>query len=111
MVVTVTVMNMMQMAAHQVVCVVAVGDGLMTAAGTMSVAFVVSSATVFGGTIRWIKGTNGKLVIVNMVSVFVMQMAIMQIVGVAVMVYGGVTAAGFVLVGVLRMNLTGFAHG
>jgi hypothetical protein len=76
-------MWMMQVAVNQVVKVITVGNGLMCAAGTVYMGLVMSATLMTGCTLIWIRRVDFKHVFVNVIEVHVMQVAIMQIIGVA----------------------------
>ena len=93
-------MRMMQVTIHQVVDMVAVGDRLMPAAGTVLV------GTLY---VRRAAGRIGRVdtddMFIDVVAMHVVQMAVVQIVDVAVMADCGMAAAGAVLMGMVRMVL------
>jgi hypothetical protein len=98
--VTVVAMRMMQVPVHQIVDMVAVGDRLMPAAGTVLV------GTLY---FRRAAGRIGRVdtddMFIDVVAMHVVQMAVVQIVDVAVMADCGMAAAGAVLMGMVRMVL------
>jgi len=108
-IVTVISVGMMQMVADQVVHVIAMRDGLMRAVGTMGVVLVVRSThMVWRASVR-IGRFNLEHVFVYMIEVRMMQMAIMQIVGMSGVRDGYVTTRRMMLVIVVLMFRTG-AH-
>ena len=99
------------MVAHQIVDVIAVGHGLMAAAGAVHVARLMAAAVVLGGAGSGVAGGNGDGVLVHVAVMRVVQMAAHQIVHMAVVADGRVAAAG--AVGVLRAGVLfakAFAH-
>lgn len=112
MVVAVVAVGVVQVPVHEVVHMVAVGHGFMSAAGAMHVARLVPGACVRGRADVRVGGGDGDAVLVHMVAVGVVQVAVVQIVSVSVMDDGSVTAAGAVsviVIGVLGMGAG--AHG
>jgi hypothetical protein len=108
--------SIVQVTADNVVGVVAVGNGGMTAIGGVSVASGLFARTMSGSALDWICGADGQGVVVHMAGMGVVQMAGVEVVGVAVMLNGGVTATGAVLMwmrgGVLGMcRATGDCEG
>jgi hypothetical protein len=97
-------MRVMQMTIDQIVRMVTVRDSLMATARPMAVRCVMSAATMIGCTTVWIRGAYRKHVLIHMIFVRMMQMAIMQIVDVAIVTNSGVAAAGSVLMRVIRVN-------
>lgn len=107
--VAVATVRMVEMPLHQVVDMVAVRDGFVTAAGTMQVPCVVTTARVRGRTVRGIRTTHRERVLVHVPVVRVVEMTVVEVVDVAVVLDGGVSARRAVDVIVLRVNLV--AHG
>jgi hypothetical protein len=83
MMVTVVAVRVVQLAIHQVVHVVAVGDRLVAAAGSVPVLLIVAVAEAGGAAIR-IRGAHLDAVLVDVVAVRVVETAVMQVVGVAI---------------------------
>jgi hypothetical protein len=96
-------MLMMQAAVNQVVKVITVRNALMRTTGTVYMSLLMSTQLSTGGTFIGICRVNFERVFVNVVGVHVMQVAIMQIIGVACMSDGHVAAAGSVLMAVPLM--------
>jgi hypothetical protein len=101
----------MQYAVDQIVDVVAVGDGLVAAAGTVPVSGAAAGRGRVDATFG-VGGTDLQSVLVVMSDLTVdhvrmMQMAVMEIVYVTGVLDRGVTAVSAVLVIVVRMAVTG----
>jgi hypothetical protein len=98
--VTVVAMRMMQVPVHQIVDMVAVGDRLMPAGGTVLVgALYVRRAA------RRIGRVDADDMLIDVVAMHVVHMAVVQVVDVPVMADGSMAAAGAVLMGMVRMVL------
>jgi hypothetical protein len=99
-VVAVIAVRMMEVPVHQIVDMVAMGDRIVPAAGTVLVGalYLRSAAGRIGGI-----DTDDMLV--HVIAVHVVHMAVMQIVNVAVMADRGVAAVRAVLMGVVQMVL------
>jgi hypothetical protein len=92
-IVAVRAVGVMEVAAHDVVRVISVRDGVVTARFAVDVAGVVALAVMgrrAGGRVRC---ADGERVLVDMIAVHVMQMAVVQVVGVPVMLDRLVAAA------------------
>lgn len=112
-VVAMVAMRVMQASVNQIVNVIAVRNGGMTAFRSVNVL-----GGMFGGgetrrALVGVRGTDGNRVFVHMIAVRMMQMAVVKIVHMSVMLDGGVSAAGAVNVGVIGVcrARTGFFHG
>lgn len=79
------VMGMMKMAIDQVVNMLAVGHGLMSAAGAMRVLLQMPRALMFRGAIFGVGTRYTDHMFVDMVIVWVVQMAIVQVIDMAIM--------------------------
>jgi len=102
---------MVQVPLHQVVHVISVRHGLMSAVGPMDVIGLVRSAVVARCASILVASACLHLVFINVVSVNMVQMAVMEIIGVAVVLDGRVATIGAVDMGVRFMDSTGFRHG
>jgi hypothetical protein len=98
MVITMITVGMVQMAAHQVVDVVAVWNGFMTAARPMHVTRIVPAAPVFRRAAIGIRRRYLNEMFVNVAVVRVMQVSVVQIVDVVAVLYCGMSAIGPVYV-------------
>jgi hypothetical protein len=99
--------RVMKMVADPVIDVVAVRHRLMTAAGAMDMAGLVPAAAVVGRTPLRIFAGHRDYMLVDMIFVRMVQVAVVQIVGMAVVTNRGVTAARAVAVVVFRMRRRG----
>jgi hypothetical protein len=107
-VVTVPSVRVVKVSTDQVVRVVTVRHGFVSAAGTMRVGLVVSAARVARGARRGVLPADAQGVLVGVVAVDGVKMALVQVVGVPVVLDGGVTAAG--TVGVRMLVVRRMAH-
>lgn len=92
MVIAVAVVDVVQMAIDHVVHVVSVGNALMTAARTMHVAAVVPAASVGRGAVGPVVWPDRDDVLVDMVTVNMVEVAVVQIVRVPLVFYDRVAA-------------------
>ena len=92
MIVTVSAVRVVQMTIHQVINMVAMRHGFMTAVGTVSVGFRMAGAAVVGRAFLGIRRSYFNLMIVHMIAVSVMQVAIVKVIRVAVVFYDDVSA-------------------
>ena len=111
MVVAMVAVRVVQVAVDQVVDVVTVRDGFVAATGAMDVAGLVAAAFVLGRAAVRVGGRDGDHVLVDVVAMRMVQVAVVQVIDMAVMADGRVAAAGamgVVMVGV--MGQLAFAH-
>ena len=94
------IVRMVQTAVDQIVGMVAVRDGLVTATGTMN----VGAGLPIGAAIR-VLGADCDHVLVDVIAMRVMQVAVVQVIDVSIVTNGSVAAARAMLVGVIGMNL------
>lgn len=107
MVVAVAAVGVMQVAIDQVIDVVAMRHRLVAATGAMNVAGLMGTAVVIRrATVRVGRGDLNH-VLVDMVAVRMMEMPIVQMIHVTRMAYGGMAAAGAVLMRMTRMMRLG----
>lgn len=104
MIVAVAVVNVVQATVHQVVDMIAMGYGFMAASRAMDMIGCVAGALAVGAVIG-IGGGDREHVLVHVIAMRVVQVAVVEIVDVAVMLDGGVAALGAVLVAVIRVVL------
>jgi hypothetical protein len=83
--------RMVQMAIHQVINMVAMRHGFVAAIGTVSVGLIGGAALVWRTFLR-IRRSHLNLMVIHMITVSVMQVAIVKIISVAVVFHGGVPA-------------------
>jgi hypothetical protein len=100
-VVAVVAVRVVQVAVDEVVDVVAVGDRFVAAAGAVHVAGLVAAAARGAGVqpSGFLVGVTSRLVLVDVVTVRVMQVAVVQVVDVVAVPDRGVAAVGAVLCG------------
>ena len=91
-VVAVATVSVMEVAVHQVVHVIAVRHGFVPASGAMLVACLVGTAPVIGGAVSRVRPADRELVLVHVARVGMMEVAIVQIVGMALVTHSHVTA-------------------
>lgn len=104
-IVAVSAVGVMEVAIDEVVRVIAVGDRIVPAARPVHVRGIVCLAVVIRGARRWVFGADREGVVVDVISVSVMQMAVVQEVLVTVVLDGLVTAVRAVRVVVIRVLL------
>jgi hypothetical protein len=83
---------MMQMAAHQIIRVVAMRDTLVAAVRAVNVTGVMLAAAVLRCAFLPVGATVRERVFINVVIVYVMQVSVMEVVRVAVVPHGSVSA-------------------
>jgi len=91
-IIAVSAVRMVQMAIHQVINVVAMRNGFVAAVGTVSVGLLIGCTAVDRRTFVRIRSCHLNVMVVHMITVNVMQMAIMKIIGVAAVFHCGVPA-------------------
>ena len=101
--ITVIAMGMMQVAVNQVVHMVAMRNLLMAASGTVDMSTIMPGTSVTWCALGRIRRIDLQRMLVNMRTVDVVQMAIVQIIGMAIVVYGQMTAAWTMLMVVIVM--------
>jgi hypothetical protein len=106
-VVAVTLVRMVQVVLDEEVDVVAVRDGLVAAALAVDVTVLVARAPVVRRALGGMLAVDGERVLVDVVLVRVMQVAVMEEVGVPFVHHRGVSAVGAVLVIVGAVNVMG----
>jgi hypothetical protein len=103
-VVAVPVVRVVEMPTNEIVDVIAVGNLLVTAIGAVNVRGFVSAAGVLGSAISGVGRADFENVLVDVVTVRVMQMRVVQVVEMIAMLDRRVPASGAVLVRVVCMN-------
>ena len=102
---------MVQMAIHQVINMVAMRNGFVAAVGAVGVGLLLGATAVVRRAIIRIRGGHLNVMVVHMIAVNVMQMAIMKIIGVAVVFHCGVPAVWAMDVAVIaRVFLVSVSH-
>ena len=110
MVVAVPFVRMMQMTVHQVIHMIAVRHPLMTAVWSMKVGGFVRAAIVLRCAAIGILGSSREFMVVDMVAVYVVQVPIVQIVGMAIVLNSSVAAICTVPVCMSFVLRTGGCH-
>ncbi len=95
----------MQVTVHEVVDVARVGDRRVSTVVTMDVVEGVAPTGMVGGTRHGIGIGGAQLVAIRVVTVGVMQVAIVKIIQVIFVLYGGMTAIRAMNVGVIVVGL------
>jgi hypothetical protein len=102
-IVAVFAVRMMEMSVHQVIGVIPMRHRLMTAVRPVSVCGFVRAAVVARGAVGRIRSAYRNCVVVDVAVVNMMQVSVMQIIGMAVVLDGGVAAILAVCMGVTLM--------
>jgi hypothetical protein len=85
-------MRMMQMAVHQVIDMVAMRHGFVAAVSAVNVCLLMGRAVVVRRAFLGIRRGHLDLMVFHTITVSVMQVAIVQIIGVAIVFHGGMPA-------------------
>jgi hypothetical protein len=104
-IVAVVAVGMVQVAVNQVIDVVAVGDRFMTAAGPVLVVLGMVAAIMGGRASGGIGAADGDSMFLDLIAGGMVQMAVVEIIDVAVMFQGLVAAAGTMLVRVVGVSV------
>jgi len=96
---------------HQVVHVVSMRHGFMPAVGSMDVIGLVRSAVVVRRAAILVCFICVQFVFVNVISVHVMQMAVVEVIGMAIVLDGRVPTIGAVGVDMPFVDCARFRHG
>lgn len=110
MVVTVIAVRMMQVTFHQIIHMVPVRHCFVSAIGAMHMPGLVTVTVMAGSTCIGIGFRHSDGMLVIMAFVRMVQMAVVQVVGVPIMLYGGVAASGAMLVVVVIVGMMMFGH-
>lgn len=111
MVVAVLAVGVMEMAGDEVIRVVAVGHGFVTAAGAVRVPGGVRGAFVIRRASVRVCGGDGEAVLVRVGAMDVVEVTVMQVVGVAIVEDGEVAATRTVRVRFGMLSVRGAAGG
>ena len=103
MIIAVVAVRLMQVTVDDVVSMVAVWNGGVAAGGVVNVAGGLFVRAMAGCALIGIRGTHGDGVVIHVRTVDLMQMAVVEVVGVAVVLDGGVAATCPVL---MRVSLS-----
>jgi hypothetical protein len=87
-------MRMVQVPIHEIVDMIAMRHGLVSAAGTMDMARLMAGTAVIRRAGVWVRFRHLDHMLVHMVAMRMVQMAIMQIVDMVAVPQGGVAATG-----------------
>lgn len=93
MVVAVVAVRMMKVAAHEIVHVISVRNGLVSTSGAVLVICAVGGARVARRAVRRIRRAHSHSVFVHVVGMGVMEVAVVQVVGVVFVTDGQMAAA------------------
>lgn len=96
--------DVVQAAIHQVVDMIAMGNGFVAAIGAMDVIGRMATALAVGALVG-IGGVDGEGVLVHVIAMHVVQVAIVKIVDVPVVLDGGVSAIRPMLMAVIGVML------
>ena len=103
MVVAVVPMWVVEVAAHSVIYMATVRNWLVTTAGAMHMSGVVTSTTMVRGAAIGVFAADIDHVLIDVISMRMMQVTIVQVIDMATVPYRGMAAARPVLVGVAGM--------
>ena len=102
--------GVMQVSVHQVIGMVAVRYGFMTAARAMFVRRVVTAAVMAAGRGAGVSGVDGNDMLIHVSFVQVMQVPVMQVIGVSLVLDSGMAASWAVLMRVRVMFVALLCH-
>jgi hypothetical protein len=100
MVIAVPVMRVVEMALHEVVHVISMWNPLVTAVWAVYMSWLMRSTIVVWRTAVRIVLADWYVVVIHMIAVYVMEMPIVKIIGVAIVLHSGMTAICAMLMGV-----------
>lgn len=109
MVIAMVAMGMMQVAADQIIHVIAMGHSRVAAFGAMEMRGIMAGASVVGCALIGVGGGHGDHVFVHVSCMGVMQMAVVQVIHVIIVADGEVAAVGAVLMRMIGVDIAG-AH-
>lgn len=107
MVVAVIAMGVVQVAIDQVIDMVAMGNRLMAATRTVDMVGSMAATLVAGGAAVGVLAVGFQCVFIDMIAMHVMQVPIMQVIDMPTVFDCRVTAAGLVLMVMVRMLVAG----
>jgi hypothetical protein len=102
-VVAVVAVRVVQVTANQIVHMVAMGHRLVSAPGPMDVIGRVGLAAMLGRADCWIRAIDAQRMLLDLASAGVVQMPVVQVIDMALMLDGFVTAIGAMLMGVVAV--------
>lgn len=103
--ITVVAVRMMQIAVNQIIHMVAMRNRLMPASRTVDMASIMPGTDVIRGALGGVRGTDLQHMLIDMRTVDMVQMAIVQIIGMAGVAYSQMTAAWTMLMVVIMVFL------
>lgn len=103
MAVAMVTMWMVQMTVDQVVHMIPMGDGFMSAAGAVDVAIGMTAALMVRGAFAGVCGRHRQHMLIHVLLMRMVQMTVMQVVHMAIMLNGGMPAVGPMLVVMIVM--------
>jgi hypothetical protein len=106
-IVAVTAVRVMQMIADPVVGVIAMRHGLVAATGPVDMSGIVTAAAMTGSAALRILGRHLDHMLVDVTLVRMMEMPLVQIIGMSMVTHGRMAAAGTMLMGMPGMLLGG----
>jgi hypothetical protein len=104
MIVAVALAGMVEVSVHQIIGVVAVGHGFMSAVRTVHVRFLMTAAVVPRGADGRVIAADGDAMLLYASLAGMVQMAIVQIIGMTLVLHRRMAAVGTVGVGVAIVN-------
>jgi hypothetical protein len=104
MIITMIAMRVMQMTLYEIIGMVAVWHGLVAATRSVFVIRIVLAATMVRAAAIGIRGAHRNGMLVDMIVMRVMQMAVVEIIGVAVVANRNVAAALSVCMRMIGVN-------
>ena len=104
MIVAVIAVRMVKVSGHAIIHVVAVRHRLVAAAGAVHMAPIMPTATMVGGAALGVLARDLDHMLVDVTLVRMVEMTVMQIVGMATMVHGGVSAPRSMLMSMIGMG-------
>jgi hypothetical protein len=96
--------GMVQVAVHQVVHVIAVGNLLVAAVRAVAMLLLMPAAGVVGRAGSGVRGSDLQNVVINVVAMNVVQVAVVQVIRMAIVPDGDMAATRTVLVGMSLMH-------
>jgi hypothetical protein len=109
-IVAVAAVRLMQVAADQVIDVVAVRYRFVATAWSVGMLFAVGATGVVWGAVGRISTTDRKLMLVDMIGMRVVEMPFVQIVDVSLVLNRGMAAVRAVLVGMSLVDVVSICH-
>lgn len=98
-----------QVVVHQIIDMIPMGHGFMPAVRTMDMPGMIGLTSVVGRALRWMLAIDLDHMLIDVIPVHVMQVAIVQVIGMPIMIDGDMAAVGPMPVVMTCMCLT-LAH-